>query len=157
MSEFTVKVVALVPLKFTAVAPVKFAPEIVTLVPTAPLVGEKLVMLGTGVPPVTVKLVALVAMPPPVVTLMVPLVVPAATVAVICVSEFTVNEEASVPLNVTIAAPVKLVPVMVTLVPTGPLVGAKLVMLGAGAVLPPASFLTRNAAAIVGSSAVKNV
>jgi hypothetical protein len=39
-------------LKLTAVAPVKFAPVIVTLVPIVPLVGEKLVMLGAGVPPV---------------------------------------------------------------------------------------------------------
>ena len=53
MSEFTVNV-AVVPLNFTAVAPVNAVPVITTLAPTAPLVGEKLVMLGAGVPPVLV-------------------------------------------------------------------------------------------------------
>jgi hypothetical protein len=43
--ETTVKL-ALTPLNFTAVAPVKFAPLIVTLVPMAPLVGEKLEIPG---------------------------------------------------------------------------------------------------------------
>src|SRR5437899_8492185 len=112
VSEFTVKDEALVPLNVTEVAPVKFAPVIVTLVPTAPLVGEKLVILGTGVPPVTVKLPELVAMPPSVVMLIVPVVAPVGTVAVTCVSEFTVKDEASVPLNLTNEAPVKLLPVM---------------------------------------------
>ena len=40
MSEFTVNV-AVVPLNFTAVAPVKAVPVMTTLAPTAPLVGEK--------------------------------------------------------------------------------------------------------------------
>jgi hypothetical protein len=38
--------------------------------------------------------------------------------------------EAEVPLNATDVAPVKFVPVMVTDVPTGPLVGVKLVIVG---------------------------
>ena len=70
--------VALVPLKATAVAPVKFVPLIVTLVPTGPLVGVKLVTVGAGT---TVKLLALVAVPPGVVTLTGPVVAPAGTVA----------------------------------------------------------------------------
>ena len=70
--------VAPVPLKATAVAPVKFVPLIVTLVPTGPLVGVKLVTVGAGT---TVKLLALVAVPPGVVTLTGPLVAPAGTVA----------------------------------------------------------------------------
>ena len=37
------------PLNFTADAPVRFAPVILTLVPTGPLVGEKLLMVGAGV------------------------------------------------------------------------------------------------------------
>src|SRR2546425_12836446 len=53
VSEFTVYV-AVVPLNFTAVAPVNAVPVITTLAPTAPLVGEKLGMLGVGVPPVLV-------------------------------------------------------------------------------------------------------
>ena len=69
---------AVVPLNFTAVAPVKFAPLIVTLVPTGPLVGVKLVIVGAGM---TVKGVALVAVPPDVVTLSVPVVAPVGTVA----------------------------------------------------------------------------
>ena len=69
---------ALTPLKATAVAPVKFVPLIVTLVPTGPLVGVKLVTVGAGT---TVKLLALVAVPPAVVTLTGPVVAPAGTVA----------------------------------------------------------------------------
>ena len=43
---------------------------------------------------------------------------------------------AAVPLNRTAVAPVKFVPLIVTLVPTGPLVGVKLVIVGGGAVPP---------------------
>ncbi len=68
--------VALVPLNATAVAPVKFVPLIVTLAPTSPLVGVKLVIVG-GLS--TVKLLALVAVPPGAVTLSGPFVAPAGT------------------------------------------------------------------------------
>jgi hypothetical protein len=77
----------------------------------------------------TVKLPALLAVPAGVVTLIGPLVAPAGTVAAIVVAEPTVKV-ALVLLNSTAVAPVKLVPLMVTLVPTGPLVGAKLVTVG---------------------------
>ena len=70
---------AVTPLNRTAVAPAKFAPLIVTLVPTGPLAGVKLVIVGALA--VTVNEVALVAVPPGVVTLMGPLVAPAGTVA----------------------------------------------------------------------------
>jgi hypothetical protein len=63
-------------LNLTAVAPVRVVPVIVTLVPTGPLVGVKLVIVG-----VTVKLLALVAVPPAVVTLSSPVVAAAGTVA----------------------------------------------------------------------------
>src|SRR5438552_8633288 len=125
VAEFTVKL-ALVPLNRTAVAPVKLVPLIVTVAPTPPLVGEKLVIVGGGM---TVKLLELLAVPPAVVTLIGPLEAPAGTVAVIAVAELTVKL-ALVPLNRTALAPVKLVPLMVTLVPTGPLAGVKLVMVG---------------------------
>src|SRR5438552_542155 len=125
VAEFTVKL-ALVPLNSTVLAPVKLVPLIVTLVPTGPLVGVKLVMVG-GL--TTVKLLALLAVPPAVVTLIGPLVAPDGTVAVIAVAEFTVKL-ALVPLNRTALAPLKLVPLIVTLVPTGPLVGVKLVLVG---------------------------
>src|SRR5438067_6631726 len=125
VAEFTVKV-ALVPLNFTEVAPVKFVPVIVTLVPTGPLKGAKLVMVG-GL--VTVKELLLVAVPSGVVTLTGPVVPPTGTVAEICVDELTVKV-ALVPLKFTDVAPVKFVPLIVTLVPTGPLEGAKLVIVG---------------------------
>ena len=72
------KLAALTPLNVTAVAPVKSVPLIVMLVPAAPLVGVKFVIVG-GV--TTVKLVALVAVPPGVVTLSGPVVAPVGTVA----------------------------------------------------------------------------
>ena len=78
VAEVTVKL-ALTPLNATAVAPVKFVPLIVTLVPTGPLVGVKLVIVG-GLA-VTVKGLALVAVPPAVVTLTGPVVAPVGTVA----------------------------------------------------------------------------
>src|SRR5437660_5102854 len=89
VSEVTVKV-ALTPLNDTEVAPVKFVPLIVTLVPTGPLVGVKLAIVG-GL--TTVNELALVAVPPGVVTLSGPVVAPAGTVARIAVSEVTVRSE----------------------------------------------------------------
>ena len=79
----------------------------------------------------TVKLLGLSAVPPGVVTLIGPVVAPAGAVACIVASEVTVKL-AALPLNVTAVAPVKLVPLIVTLVPTRPFVGVKLVMIGAG-------------------------
>jgi len=49
---------------------------------------------------------------------------------VICVSESTEKVVAFTPPNVTLVAPVKLVPVIVTWVPTGPLVGLKVCITG---------------------------
>jgi hypothetical protein len=80
-----------------------------------------------------VKLLALVAVPSGVVTLIGPLVAPLGTVACIVVAELT-EKLALVPLNVTAVAPVKFVPLIVTLVPAGPLVGVKLVITGGLAV-----------------------
>src|SRR5881227_2912755 len=117
---------ALTLLKVTPVAPVKLVPLMVTLVPTGPLAGVKPVIDG-GL--ITVKLPALVAVPPGVVTLIVPVVVLEGTVACIEVVELTVKL-ALAPLKATRVAPEKLVPLMVTLVPTGPLAGVKLVIVG---------------------------
>ena len=78
MADVTVKLKAFSPLNFTAVVPVKFRPLIVTLVPTGPLVGVKLVIVGAGM---TVNALPLVAVPPDVVTLSVPVVAPIGTVA----------------------------------------------------------------------------
>ena len=76
MSDVTVKLAAL-PLTATAVAPVKFVPLIVTLVPATPLVGVKLVIVGKGS---TTNVLALAAVPPGVVTLSGPVVAPVGTV-----------------------------------------------------------------------------
>jgi hypothetical protein len=81
------------------------------------------VIAGAGADP-TVNALALVAVPAGVVTLSVPVVAPAGTVAWIAVAEVTVKL-ALTPLNATAVAPVKFVPLIVTLLPTGPLVGVK--------------------------------
>jgi hypothetical protein len=67
-------------LKATLVAPVKFVPVIVTVVPAGPLVGLKPPIVG-GL--ITVKLPLLVVLPPGVVTLIGPLVAAVGTVALI--------------------------------------------------------------------------
>ncbi len=71
---------ALVPLKVSEVAPLRLVPVITTLVPTGPLVGEKLVIVGAAT---TVKLPALAVVPRGVVTAIGPVVAPVGTVAVI--------------------------------------------------------------------------
>lgn len=130
---FTVYDAAGVELNATVLAFVKSVPVMVTTVPTGPPKGVNPVMVGGGVV-FTVKLVAEVAVPPGVVTLTAPVVVPVATVAVIWVALFTVNEEAATLLNDTAEVAVKWLPVIVTEVPTSPLVGVKLVMVGAGVI-----------------------
>jgi exopolysaccharide biosynthesis predicted pyruvyltransferase EpsI len=124
--------VAVVPLKITAPVPCvapKRTPVIVTGAPTAPEVGDRLVMLGA---PTTVKNLVLLATPPTVTTT-VPEVAPVGTVATIDVAPQLPIVVAVVPLNVTVLVPCvdpKLVPVIVTDAPTAPNVGDKLVMLG---------------------------
>ena len=86
-------------------------------------------VVGNGL---IVKLEALVTEPPGAVTIIVP-VVPVAGIAVICVAEFTIKENAFVPPNVTAVAPIKPVPVIFTdVVFSHPLEGVKLVIVGAG-------------------------
>ena len=111
VSEFTVKLAA-VPAKLTPVVPVKAVPVMVTtVVPAGPFVGVNEVMEGTTI---TTKLDELVPVPWGfVITWIAPVVAPVGTVAVICVSEFTVNV-AAIPAKVTAVAPVKPLPVMVT-------------------------------------------
>jgi hypothetical protein len=84
--------------------------------------------------PLTVKLELLVAVPPCVVTAIGPVVAPAGTVALIDVLSVTVNVVAAFPLKLAVAAGPKPVPVTVTDVPTGPLVGEKPVTVGAATV-----------------------
>jgi hypothetical protein len=90
-------------------------------------------MLGGVRVGVTVKFVAEEPGPSTLVTVIGPVVAPAGTVAVIWTSESIVNEGAAVPLNATSVAPVKLVPVMTTAVPTGPEVGLNESTVGATA------------------------
>jgi hypothetical protein len=124
---FTVKDAATL-LNVTEVAPVKFDPLILTDVPTRPLVGLNEVIVG---PPelVTLKLLELVAVPWGVVTRIRPSVAPFGTCAVMRLALLTLNDAATL-LNVTEVAPVKFDPLIVTEVPTGPLVGLNEVIVG---------------------------
>lgn len=104
-------------------------PEIETRAPTAALVGLRLVMVGGG--GVTVNTPPLVVRPPTVTTIF-PVVAPLGTGTTILVALQLVGV-ALAALKVTVLVPCdapKLVPVMVTEVPTGPEVGLRLVMLG---------------------------
>jgi len=114
-------------LKEMSEAPVKLPPIIVTFEPMIPLVGVKDAMDGTCV---TVKLLTLTPLPAALVTIMGPVVAPDGTTARAWVSESSVKLAAGVPLKVMLVTPVKLVPVIVTLVPIGPLEGVKDVILG---------------------------
>ena len=109
VSELTVKL-AEVPLNVTALAPVKAVPLIATDIPTGPLAGENELIEGAA-GAVTSKFAELVAVPLTVVTEIGPVVAPLGTVAVICVSEFTVYDDV-VPLKVTDEAPVNAVPIV---------------------------------------------
>ena len=115
-------------------------PVMTTDVPTGPLVGLNDVIVGGRM---TVKLPALVPVPDGVVTAIVPLAAPAGTLAVNCVTELTVMfvNPTSVPLNFTDATFTKLVPVRVMLSPTPPLVGVKLVTVGAAATVKSAALV----------------
>ncbi len=79
----------------------------------------------------TLKPVGLRAVPPGVVAVILPLRAAAGTVAVICVSEFTVKS-AAMPLNVTAVAPVRCSPVTVTVSPTRADAGEKPIIAGVG-------------------------
>ena len=128
----TANVVAVLCLKkLMPVAPVKLVPVRVTLVPTGPLVGDRLARVGAGI---TVKATPLLV-PPGVVIVTLPVVVPGGTVAVAVVAFTTANVVAAVPLKLMPVAPLRVVPVRVTLVPTGPLLGDRLVRMGAAGVV----------------------
>src|SRR5438309_2191725 len=100
----------------------------VTELPIAPEVGDKLLMAG-----VTVKLTPLVLTPLACTTTL-PVIAPDGTGVMILVAPQLVGV-AVVPLNVTVLDPCvvpKFAPEMVTDVLTGPEFGDKLVMLGVG-------------------------
>jgi len=113
-----------VPLKLTVEELSKPFPVIVTGVPIGPLTGLNVIFDG-----VTVKFVVVVAEPAVVTTVIGPVVAATGTVAVIDVAELLTTVPA-VPLKLTVAPGTRPVPVIVTFVPTGPLLGVKLLMVG---------------------------
>lgn len=122
-------------MKLTTASLLKSAPRTVRLtagLPATAVLGERLARVGTGAGTRTVKAVALVAVPPGVVSTMRPDVAPLGTVNVRVVALTTVNEFTTAPLSVTVVVPAKSVPVTVTNVPTTPLAGVKLLIVGAG-------------------------
>jgi hypothetical protein len=127
--------VAFTPPNMTVLVPCvapKFAPVILTAVPTTPELGLRLVMLGVAF--VNVKLEPLLARPPTVTTTL-PVPAPAGTGTTMLVPLQLVGV-AFTPPKVTVLAPCvapKFAPVIVTAVPTTPELGPKFEMLGAGA------------------------
>jgi hypothetical protein len=125
-------IVAVVVTNFTEPLPCvepKLAPVIVTDAPTAPEVGERLVMLGASS---TVKLTPLLALLPTVTTTL-PVVAPVGTVTTIDVALQLGIDVTVVPLNTTVLVPwvePKFAPVIVTDAPTAPEAGDRLLMLG---------------------------
>ena len=121
--------VAAVPLNFTVpfVVP-KFDPAIVIEAPTAPDVGDRLLITGVAT---TVNEELLVTVTPLTVTDTVPVVAPLGTTATIDVAVQLVIEVADVPLNLTVPCVVpKFEPAIVTEAPTAPDVGDRLVIVG---------------------------
>jgi len=95
--------VAVIPLNVTVLPPCvapKFVPDIVTTVPTAPEVGDRLEIVGLGA---TVKLTPLLAIPPTITTTF-PVVAPAGT-GVLIVPAAQLVGVATVPLNFTVLEP----------------------------------------------------
>jgi hypothetical protein len=108
----------------------KFAPLILTAVPTTPELGLTLAMLGEGL--VTVKFEELLAFPPTITTTL-PVTAPAGTGATMLVP-FQLVGAAFTPPNVMVLAPCvvpKFAPLTLTVIPTAPELGLKFVMLGA--------------------------
>lgn len=125
------------PARFTsdpATKPVPLSVSVKAGLPATTVLGDKLASVGTELGSSTVKAVALVAVPPGVVTATKPLVAPTGTVKVSVAASSTVKPPTFAPFKVTAVAPVRLVPVTVTLLPTSPLAGAKLSSAGAGVV-----------------------
>lgn len=122
----TVKEVAAVPPKLTAVAPLKLFPVIVTVVPAPAVTGVNEPMTGPGI---KVKPTS-ESVPPGVITLTAP-DAPLPTAAVIVLALTTVKDEAAVPPNLTTVAPVKLEPEMVIVVPVPAAVGENELTTGA--------------------------
>lgn len=126
--------VAVVPLNFTTFADavvLKFVPEIVTVVPTGAMVGEKLVMVGAGA---TMNEPALVTAGPAC-TRRTNGYVPNAglgklKVSAVDVAAVIVANTPPMDTEFWLAVVLKLVPLSVTTVPDGPAIGENPVMVG---------------------------
>jgi hypothetical protein len=97
-------------------------------------VAVKFVGAVGGVVSVTIVMNAPLLATPPTVTTTFPVVAPVGTGDAICVSLQPKNCVARAPLKATVPVPLlapKVVPVIVTVVPTDPLIGLKPVMFGA--------------------------
>ena len=128
VGDVTVKEVAGVPPKLTAVVPVKPLPVMVTVVPGPPLAGAEELIAGGG---------GMKVKPPrlPVPALLVTATLPEAaapTTAVMVPGVTMLNEVASTPPKLTDVTPSRLVPLIVTVVPAAACVGVKAVIVGAG-------------------------
>ena len=119
VSEVMVKEAAGIPPKLTAVATLKLAPVMTTVVPAYPESGEKELMEG----PIYTKPGEVVD-PPGVVTDTSP-VAPESTCAIKSVGEYTVTIVAGTPPKETVAPGVKFVPMIVMFVPLVPYTGEK--------------------------------
>jgi hypothetical protein len=125
-------ITAVTPLNFTrllAAVVLKLLPVKVTGVPIGPDIGLNDVMAGGNT---RVKSVGLIAICPTTSTVILPVVAPKGTVVVMLVAELAVTV-AVAPLNCTTllaGVALKLVPVMVTVVPTEPVLGVKEVIVG---------------------------
>jgi len=106
----------------TAEAPSRFIPVMVTVDPAGAVIGATLVILG-----VTLNDVELDELDADDVTFIRPVVAPAGTATLMDVGLIMVKAPASIPLKKTLFTLVKFVPLSVTLVPDGPLVGVKFV------------------------------
>ena len=119
----------------TSLAPVRLVPVIVTVVPPAagPLVGSTLVTVGAEMY-VYSSAAEVALVPPGVLTVTCTVPEPAGEVAVTLVADSALTPVALVEPNLTSLAPVRFVPVIVTVVPpaAGPLVGSNFVTVGAG-------------------------
>ncbi len=126
--------IAVVPLNVTVLATCvgpKPVPVMVTAVPHDPDAGFKLIILGITENP------TLLLGTPPTLTITLPVEAPAGTGTTILVA-LQLVAAAAVPLKVTVLVPCdapKFIPVIVTAVPTGPLVGLKFEMLGPNGVV----------------------
>ncbi len=127
---FVMIVAATLLLNLTAVTPFRFVLVIVTVVPAGPLAGLMPLTVGQAVVEVTVKTGVATLLHPALLIVIAPLAAPVGTMTMICVSVSEVIVAVTLLVNFTLLTPVKFAPVMVTLLPTAPLVGLMPLMVG---------------------------